>query len=297
MKKLLFIISVCLLAVLTFSCNKQFEPKVIHNAVKDYDGNSYDAVKIGKQVWMKSNLRTTHYADGTPIAQGIAELDHTPGYCEVPGSDVSTTGLFYNWYAAVRDTTVAGKVQGVCPKGWHLPNDEEWKTLIDFAAYHYGYLYGDRWTGSARSLAADAGWEYEPPVNEDSLRHVFDSLTANDPNWNPNNIPWEESNDYIAYWQQFIETYLYCPGADPSKNNESQFTALPVGEGYLGTATNLAFGHSCCFWSSTPSSYLDGVAHVMWLYKGNAAASVSEDSGYDYGRDKRYGNSVRCLRD
>jgi hypothetical protein len=40
---------------------------VIKNAATDYDGNIYDAVVIGKQVWMQSNLRTTHYADGTEI--------------------------------------------------------------------------------------------------------------------------------------------------------------------------------------------------------------------------------------
>jgi hypothetical protein len=35
--------------------------------VLDYDGYLYETVKIGSQVWMKSNLRTTHWADGTPI--------------------------------------------------------------------------------------------------------------------------------------------------------------------------------------------------------------------------------------
>ena len=37
---------------------------IIPNAVTDYDGNSYDAVRIGEQVWMASNLRTTHYLKG-----------------------------------------------------------------------------------------------------------------------------------------------------------------------------------------------------------------------------------------
>ena len=43
------------------------EKEVLPNAVTDMDGNSYSAVKIGEQVWMKENLRTTKYADGTPI--------------------------------------------------------------------------------------------------------------------------------------------------------------------------------------------------------------------------------------
>ena len=59
MKRIFTIISVCLLAIIICSCNQEREPKVIRNAVKDYDGNRYDAVRIGKQVWMKSNLRTT----------------------------------------------------------------------------------------------------------------------------------------------------------------------------------------------------------------------------------------------
>ena len=36
-------------------------------AVIDYDGNLYHAVTIGDQVWLRENLRTTHYANGDPI--------------------------------------------------------------------------------------------------------------------------------------------------------------------------------------------------------------------------------------
>ena len=63
-----------LLLVLSFSvsCTHERERNdlVLRNAVKDVDGNKYDAVKIGKQVWMKSNLRTTHFRDKSPVPQG-----------------------------------------------------------------------------------------------------------------------------------------------------------------------------------------------------------------------------------
>ena len=50
---------------------------VIPNAVTDYDGNTYDAVKIGEQVWMRQNLRTKHYADSTSILQGSSYSSYT----------------------------------------------------------------------------------------------------------------------------------------------------------------------------------------------------------------------------
>lgn len=35
--------------------------------VYDYDGNKYNTITIGNQIWMTENLKTTHYKDGTPI--------------------------------------------------------------------------------------------------------------------------------------------------------------------------------------------------------------------------------------
>ena len=72
------------ISILLLSCNReeinnngntddgnQEEPSLEHylpDAVVDIDGNSYDAVRIGDQVWMAENLRTTRYADGTTIS-------------------------------------------------------------------------------------------------------------------------------------------------------------------------------------------------------------------------------------
>ncbi|MCK9611989.1 MAG: FISUMP domain-containing protein [Bacteroidales bacterium] len=100
-------------------------------SVKDFDGNVYKTVKIGNQTWMTENLKTTHFNDGTAIPYVTDNTDWvyltTPGYCwyeNNPNSNKNTYGALYNWWAVKSDK--------LCPKGWHIPTDAEWITLIDF---------------------------------------------------------------------------------------------------------------------------------------------------------------------
>jgi hypothetical protein len=55
-------------------------PRYFPNAIQDYDDNWYDAVVLGDQVWLAQNLRTTHYADGTPIPAGGSTTSDTDPY-------------------------------------------------------------------------------------------------------------------------------------------------------------------------------------------------------------------------
>jgi uncharacterized protein (TIGR02145 family) len=96
--------------------------------VIDIEGNVYKTVTIGKQVWMKENLKTTKYNDGKAIllvtddkAWGALT---TPAYCWYKNDAKSyknTYGALYNWYTV--------NTNKLCPKGWHVPADEEWTTL------------------------------------------------------------------------------------------------------------------------------------------------------------------------
>jgi len=112
--------------------------------VSDYDGNVYNTVTIGTQVWMKENLKTTHYADGTPIlfvntvSAWNTLTDSSKAYCWC-NDDVANKdewGALYRWPAAMNgaesSTTNPSDVQGVCPNGWHLPSDAEWTQLSDY---------------------------------------------------------------------------------------------------------------------------------------------------------------------
>ena len=95
--------------------------------ITDIEGTHYNAVKIGNQIWMASNLKTTTYNDGTQIpnitdATAWATLI-TGAQCDYDNTPANTTiyGKLYNWYAV--NTTK------LCPTGWHIPSDVEWTTL------------------------------------------------------------------------------------------------------------------------------------------------------------------------
>jgi uncharacterized protein (TIGR02145 family) len=110
----------------------------------DADSNHYSTITIGTQTWMAENLRTTHYADGTPIPLGTdywpyyAYTNRDKAYCwfnNDSASNATTYGALYTWAAAMNGyPSLPGPygVQGVCPTGWHLPSDEEWTTLTDY---------------------------------------------------------------------------------------------------------------------------------------------------------------------
>ncbi len=118
-------------------------------SVTDFDGNIYQTVTIGDQVWMAENLKVTHYSDGSVILLVVDNSDWDAlsyadkAYCWYDNNPTNgdTYGALYNWAGAMNgtsssDTNPSG-AQGVCPAGWHLPSDTEWTELID-------YLGGDK---------------------------------------------------------------------------------------------------------------------------------------------------------
>jgi uncharacterized protein (TIGR02145 family) len=108
----------------------------------DRDGNVYNWIKIGNQVWMSENLK--YLPDLTIPTIGSLTDPHFYVY-DYSGNDVNaaqgtanyiTYGVLYNWAAAMNEaessTNNPSEVQGVCPTGWHLPSDAEWTELTDY---------------------------------------------------------------------------------------------------------------------------------------------------------------------
>jgi uncharacterized protein (TIGR02145 family) len=96
--------------------------------VTDIDGNVYQTVTIGTQVWMAENLKVTRYRNGDTIPNITSGTTwaglSTGAYCNFNNSvsNVATYGRLYNWYAASDSRNIA-------PVGWHVPTDAEWKQL------------------------------------------------------------------------------------------------------------------------------------------------------------------------
>jgi len=105
--------------------------------VTDIDGNVYNTVTIGTQIWMAKNLKTTRYRNGnligttTPATLDISNATTYPtpkyqwAYYVDSESYIATYGRLYTWYAATDS-------RNVCPTGWHLPTDKEWIKLINY---------------------------------------------------------------------------------------------------------------------------------------------------------------------
>ena len=108
-------------------CKMENDTTTSTNTVTDIDGNVYQTVTIGTQVWMVENLKTTKYRNGDPIpivTDGTFYFQSAGVYCNYNNDANNSTiyGRLYNW-KAVND------IRNIAPTGWHVPSDSEWSGL------------------------------------------------------------------------------------------------------------------------------------------------------------------------
>jgi len=128
-------------------------------SLTDKDGNTYKTVKIGSQIWMAENLKTTTFNDNTAIPD-VADnsawiILTTPGYCWYGNDEASNKpvyGALYNWYAVN-----TGKL---CPAGWHVPSNAEFDTLKLFLGLPPEQVNSWGWGGTDQGtqLKSMSGW-------------------------------------------------------------------------------------------------------------------------------------------
>ena len=187
--------------------------------VTDQDGNTYDYLTYGDQVWTVENAEMVTYRDGTPIPQvtDATEWENltTGAWCYYDNDP--TKPRLYNWYAVmgIHDTDPNTPNKEFAPEGWHVPTDAEWTTLENY-------------------LIAN-GYNYDGTTTENKIAKAMASTTG-----------WDSS------------TTSGAPGNNQSINNGSGFNAFPEGfRADYGSFINE--GLIASFWSSTVISgiYVD----------------------------------------
>ena len=95
-------------------------------AFEDPDLNFYSSVRIGKQKWLKENLNTSKYQDGSPIGTTALNYEWHNANTGLYYNDPRTANLgrLYNLFAIQNS-------KKLCPSGTHIPSESEWQTLID----------------------------------------------------------------------------------------------------------------------------------------------------------------------
>lgn len=103
-------------------CDGKYSPPCY---IADYDGNVYEYIPIGDQLWITENLKVTHYNNGDKIPR--IRTAKVKWCCEEEGKFgwQKTYENSYNWYAVNDD-------RGLCPAGFHVPSDDEYAVLIDY---------------------------------------------------------------------------------------------------------------------------------------------------------------------
>ena len=211
----------------------QCEGTIVSNDIMDIDGNVYSSVMINGVEWMQQNLVVTKYRNGDPIPTGLSNnnwKNTASGAFAVAADDLFNSdhyGNLYNWYA-VMDS------RGLCPTNWHVPDDLEWSSMINFL-----------------DPSASDGFS-TPNISGGSMKST---------------------------------TGWYYPNL--GANNQSGFTGLPGGyRSIYGDYSDI--GSIGVWWGGTPLSSNDAWFRV--LDYSNASLSLE-------GGSKRYGFSVRCVRD
>ena len=92
--------------------------------VVDFDGNEYQTVVIGNQVWMAENLNSLHYSDGVPI-DGVWAYEINP-------DTASIYGRLYTWDAAVKDTSSNSIPSGIEGASCRMAPSQHWRMEVAY---------------------------------------------------------------------------------------------------------------------------------------------------------------------
>jgi uncharacterized protein (TIGR02145 family) len=188
-----------------------------------YMGQTYGTVIIGNQCWMAENLNVGQMIDGGSDQTDNSEFEK---YCYNNIEDsCDIYGGLYQWDEVMRYTKTSGS-QGMCPSGWHIPTDEEWKILE--GSVDSLYAVGDpEWNGSGwrgfdagKQLKSNYAWYSNGNGNDG---YGFTALPAGYRNTSGS---FEMMPLYAYFWTSdyFDDTFIYYRSFYHSKDGIGRST-------------------------------------------------------------------------
>jgi len=147
------------------------------NTVTDIDGNVYNTVTIGTQIWMRENLKTTRYNNGDVIPKSLTSEDYVYPYkfqwpCNGDEKEVNVYGRLYTGY-------IIEDERGLCPSGWHIASLTEWQLLASYAGGIPDPAGSNAWYGAAGGSLKEAGFtHWQSPNAEAKDLYGFCALPA-----------------------------------------------------------------------------------------------------------------------
>ena len=227
--------------------------------VEDVDGNFYNTVLIGTQCWLKENLKTTHYTDGTeiPLSSSMTAADASYFYPGGNANNVADYGLLYNWAAAMHGGSASSAnpsgVQGICPDGWHLPSNTEFNALLSYVSSVPEYRCAATAANNAKALADTALWA--------------------------------------------AMTWGCTPGLNPSENNATGFSARPasLSNAITRVTRDAWFMSSNTIVMTQAGTGAQSIRPIMFrIYTSTASNAVKMVQ--DMSKQDNVGASVRCVK-
>lgn len=129
----------------------------------EYEGKVYNTIQVFSQCWLKENLNVGVMIPGE---LDMTDNDTIEKYCyDNDPANCDYYGGLYQWDETMQ-YSVLPEAQGICPPGWHLPTDEEWKVLAGAADSQFGIgdqiwdEIGYRGFDAGKNLKTISGWNY-----------------------------------------------------------------------------------------------------------------------------------------
>jgi len=200
-----------------------------YGSTPEVGGRTYKTVVIGTQTWMAENLNYKTL-DGTSRCH--------PGNINTNTSDAdnancNTYGRLYNWATAMGissdynsdsyNPSSSTNYRGVCPIGWHIPNNDEWNTLMNSVGgssiagrkLKSTSGWGDCGLGSSYSFQCEDAYGFSAlPGGYGGPGGLFDSAGLNGNWWSASESSdayssYDAYSRYVVYGSEYVGYYDY----------------------------------------------------------------------------------------